>query len=67
LVFIVVGAIAQIARITSRSGSPERALDLQLSALRLARANQHHVEVIAGLEADLAETRRRLDQPAPER
>lgn len=66
LVFTEVGALAQIARITSGSGSPDQALDLHLSALRLARANQHHVEVIAGLEADLAKTRRRLAQAAPD-
>jgi tetratricopeptide (TPR) repeat protein len=60
LVFVEVDALAQIARITSRSGSPRDALDLHLTALRLARENQHQVEIIADLERDLAETRERL-------
>ncbi|WBQ03318.1 tetratricopeptide repeat protein [Kribbella sp. CA-293567] len=60
LVFIEVEALAQIARITSRSGSPREALELHLTALRLARDNQHQRDIITDLERDLAETRERL-------
>ncbi|GAA0962180.1 tetratricopeptide repeat protein [Kribbella koreensis] len=60
LVFSEIDALAQIARLTSRSGAPDQALPLHLTALHLARTSQHHVETIAAIETDLAETRVRL-------